>query len=130
MNWFSKDIAEIVGSANVEVEIHITKSSTGQVGLAKERISTGLGAKREDIGHPITEIKEVDSESSLQIKKVDSENSSISSGSNDHVVTNEKVEEVLACGPDTFVDEIRSAVVDNVASAKGVVDYYEEAYGW
>jgi NAD(P)H-flavin reductase len=166
MNWFSKDIAEIVGSANVEVEIHITKSSTGQVGLAKERISTGLGAKREDIGHPITEIKEVDSESSSQIKKVDSENSSISSGSNDHVVTNEKVEKVeeggttalarcimvgskpslravvagqtqefgslgvLACGPDTFVDEIRSAVVDNVASAKGVVDYYEEAYGW
>jgi hypothetical protein len=37
---------------------------------------------------------------------------------------------VLACGPDAFVSEIRRAVVDNVASAKGVVDYYEEAYGW
>ena len=43
MNWFSKDIAEIVGATNVEVEIHITKSSTGEVRLAKERISMELG---------------------------------------------------------------------------------------
>jgi predicted ferric reductase len=154
MKWFSKDIAEIVGSPNVEIEIHVTKSTTGAVGLAKERISMELGAKREDIGHPIT------------TKEIDSESSSLSSPSTANLAINEKgrkIEDarmtalarcilvgskpslrdivagkcgqrgslgVLACGPDVFVDEVRAAVAENVTSAKGVVDYYEEAYTW
>jgi hypothetical protein len=131
MRWFSEEIAETLKSQNIEVEIHITKSDNGGVGMEPERIVEELELKKVETGSATTNTKEVDSDAN-------SFASHIFVGDKPdltELITQESANckgslAVLACGPDTFVDEIRKAVADNVVKAKGVIDYFEEAYSW
>jgi hypothetical protein len=115
---------------DVEVEVHITKSNTGNVKAAKEHISKDLEVRPDEIG------------SVLQNKEVESDTTTLAR----HILVGHKpslrdvIEKeslalvgslaVVACGPDVFVDETRRTLADNVIKAKGMVDYYEEAFTW
>jgi len=124
--WFQNEIAELVGKENIDIEIHITKSGTGKVETARESIAEGLAAASEEVES--LKVPEV---------KVNTVPRYIIVGhkpSLTEVISQQCLEggslAVLACGPPTFVDETRGAVAENVTKAKGVVDYFEETFGW
>ena len=109
MNWFTNAISSLLPSSNVD-----------------------MGVKPEDVG-AVTKSKEIDADNNgkgLLAKH-------IFVGSKPclrKVIAGHALEmgclAVLACGPDTFVDETRQAVAENVTKAKGVVDYFEESFTW
>jgi ferric-chelate reductase len=139
MNWFTNAIS-FLPLKNVDIEIHITKSGSGKVvetaekriSLARDRISVDMGVKPEEIG-AVTNSKEIDGDNNgkgLLARH-------IFVGSKPclrEVVAGQVLEvgslAVLACGPDTFVDETRQAVAENITKAKGTVDYFEESFTW
>jgi predicted ferric reductase len=132
MRWLSEDIAKLVGYENFDIEIHITKSGAtgpGVVEVTKEHISNDLGAKPE-VGRPESDGQKVESNTTALTRHihVDSKpclRDTIAGYAKEHGSL-----AVLACGPDTFVDETRAAVAENVTVAKGVIDYFEEAFTW
>ena len=124
--WFQNEISELVGKENIDIEIHITKSGTGKVETARESIAEDLAAASEEVES--LKVPEV---------KVNTVPRYIIVGhkpSLTKVISQQCLEggslAVLACGPPTFVDEMRGAVAENVTKAKGVVDYFEETFGW
>ena len=130
VNWFKEDIAAAAESPNVEVQIHVTKSGTGDVESARAHISIDLGAKRQEVGEISATSEEMGETASLARYFAVGHRPSLKA-----VVTRQTTESigslaVVACGPDTFVDETRQAVADNVTKAIGPLDYFEEAFTW
>jgi len=130
VNWFKKDIAAAAESPNVEVEIHVTKSGVGDVESARGHVSIDLGAKRQKVVEISATSEEMGETASLARYFAIGHRPSLKA-----VVTRQTTESigslaVVACGPDTFVDETRQAVADNVTKAIGTLDYFEEAFTW
>lgn len=132
IRWFKDEISELAAKSNVHIEVHVTKSGTGKVESATNRISHDLKVKRNEIGNEGAQVtdKEVDAGRHAFAQHI-----LVGSKPNLHeVISNQAVEAgslaVLACGPDTFVDDARRAVADNVTTATGVIDYFEEAFTW
>lgn len=133
--WFKDEITELAATQNVQIEVYITKtgSTAGKVEVATNRISRDLQVKSDEIGNQSAEVvsaKEIET-----CKHLFAQHIFVGSKPSLHeVISNQVVAagslSVLACGPDTFVDDARRAVVDNVNVAAGVVDYYEESFTW
>ena len=160
MNWLANSISPLLPSKNIDIEIHITKSESGigkleqtpekRISLARDRISIDLGVKPEAIAprnhHPIEEsLTQNKNSENTSASEITSENKSkgvlarnVFVGSKPclrEVIESQCMEmagslAVLACGPDTFVDETGRAVGENVTRTKGVVNYFEEEYTW
>jgi hypothetical protein len=129
VNWFKEDIAAAAESPNVKVQIHVTKSCTGDVESARAHISIDLGAKRQHVGEIATN-EEMGGTARLARYFAVGHRPSLKAA-----VTRQTTESigslaVVACGPDTFVDETRQAFADNVTKAIGTLDYFEEAFTW
>jgi hypothetical protein len=109
-----------------------TKISTSKfifVEVTREHIANDLGSKPE-VGRPEPDAQKVESNTTALARHIHVD----SKPSLRDIIAGYAKEHgslaVLACGPDTFVDETRAAVADNVTIAKGVIDYFEEAFTW
>jgi predicted ferric reductase len=134
MRWLSENIAKLVGFENFDIEIHITKTGTAGsevVDVTKEHISDDLGSKPEEVGQPaVVDNREPESDTTSLARHIHVDSKPCLRDVIAGYAKDNGSLAVLACGPDTFVDEARSAVADNVTKAKGVIDYFEEAFTW
>ena len=155
ITWFAKLLSSLLASENVDLEIHITKSESPRgdsihqvpeekhISLVRDRSSLDLGVGSATIGAAKLANNGTVTDKEVEIPgdkiKVSSQLASrVFVGSKPCLTELVKGQvglgggslAVLACGPGTFVDDIRRAVGENVTLARGVVDYFEESFTW
>jgi hypothetical protein len=131
LKWFDKEISECAQIPHVDVHIYVTQTPD----TPKDTPPSGEGKGSHEESPENRKIDETVVVMARNLGNVALTKYVVKGGRpcltkliTGHVAETVGRLAVVACGPGTFVDEIRRAVADNVVGANGTLDYFEEAF--
>jgi predicted ferric reductase len=133
LKWFEEEISECTRNPHVDVHVHVTQRPD----TPTDTISNGEAKGSHEGSTENGKIDEIGifmdrNSGDIELTKcvVECGRPCLTKLITGHVAEMVGSLAVVACGPGTFVDEIRRAVVDNVVGANGTLDYFEESFTW
>lgn len=127
LKWVNEEISECARDGHVEVNIHVTRTPD----IPPQDGGKGSQDGRSEIGKQIDESK-IELERNLNVVKYINITGRpcLTKLITEYAVETGASLAVLACGPETFLDETRKTISDNVVMTNGTLDYFEEALTW
>lgn len=120
MSWFQDELRSLSQNRRIELRIFVTRSpdldpvtSTRSSTKAPAVVhSTEIAQDTADLRHVIYAKPKISDEIRIFVHSANGSSA------------------IFTCGPPKFVDEARSAVVNNIEAVSQRIDYFEEAFSW